>query len=90
MMSKKNKMFILCDEASHNCDKSQYNEASFWEKFKLNIHLLYCQACRKYSSNNAKLSKIIKDSDVNCLDLKDKQEMKDCFEKELKQYQQQP
>ena len=89
-MSYKNKIFISCDEASHNCDKLQYNEASFWEKIKLNIHLLYCQACRKYSSNNTKLSKIIQDSGVDCLELKDKQEMKDCFEKELKQHQQQP
>jgi len=87
MMSKKNKMFISCDEANHKCDKSQYNEASFWDKFKLSIHLMYCQACRKYSRNNAKLTKIIEKSDVDCLDLKDKQNMKDCFEKELKQHQ---
>lgn len=87
-MNKKNKVFISCDNANHNCDKSQYNEATFWEKFKLNIHLIYCKACREYSSNNAKLSKVINNSDVDCLDLKDKQEMKDCFEKELKQHQQ--
>ena len=87
MMSKKNKIFISCVDANHNCDKSQYKEATFWEKFKLNIHLLYCQACRGYSSNNAKLSKVINDSNVDCLELKDKQEMKDCFEKELKQRQ---
>ena len=87
-MSKKNKMFISCDDANHNCDKSQYNESSFWEKFKLTIHLLYCRACRGYSNNNAKLSKVINNSNVDCLELKDKQEMKDCFEKELKQHQQ--
>lgn len=86
-MSKKNNIFISCDEANHSCDKSQYNEASFWEKVKLTIHLLYCQACRKYSSNNAKLTKVIKKSDINCFDIKDKQVMKDCFEKELKQHQ---
>ncbi len=89
-MSDKNKVFISCDEANHNCDKSQYNEASFWEKIKLNIHLLYCRACRKYSRNNGKLSKVITKSEVDCLDLKTKQEMKDCFEAELKKQQQQP
>ena len=87
-MNDKNKVFISCNEASHNCDKSQYNEASFWEKFKLNIHLLYCKACRDYTSNNGKLSKVINKSDVDCLDLKSKQEMKDCFEAELKKNQQ--
>lgn len=86
-MSQKTTLFISCDEASKNCDKSQYNEASFWEKLKLKIHLLYCQACRKYTSNNTKLSKVFNESDVDCLELKDKQEMKDCFEKELKQHQ---
>ncbi len=86
-MSKEKKMFISCEEASHNCDKSQYNEASFWENFKLNLHLIYCRACRKYSSNNTKLSKVISKSDVDCLDLKTKQEMKECFEKELKKHQ---
>lgn len=90
MMNKKNKAFISCDEANLSCDKSQYNEATFWEKLKLTLHLLYCRACREYSSNNAKLSKVINDSNVDCLDLKDKQEMKDCFEKELKKRQQQP
>ncbi|MCK5400186.1 MAG: hypothetical protein KAJ28_01005 [Flavobacteriaceae bacterium] len=87
-MNKKNKLFISCDEASHNCDKSQYNEASFLEKIKLSIHLLYCQACRKYSKNNSKLSTVIEGSNVDCLEIKDKQKMKDCFEKELKQQQQ--
>jgi len=86
-MGKKSKMFISCDEANHNCDKSQYNEASVWEKLKLSIHLIYCGVCRKYSSNNAKLSKIVNNSDVDCLDLKTKQEMKECFEKELKKHQ---
>ena len=87
-MKEKNNVFISCDNANHNCNKSQYNEATFWEKFKLTIHLMYCKACREYSRNNAKLTKAINNSDVDCLDLKDKQEMKDCFEKELKQYQQ--
>ncbi len=89
-MSKKNKIFVTCEEASHNCDKSQYNEATFWEKMKLVIHILYCRACRKHSSANAKLSKAITESKVDCLKLKDKREMKECFEKELKQQQQQP
>lgn len=88
-MSKKS-IFISCDEANHNCNKSQYNEISYWEKFKLNIHLIYCKVCREYSSNNTKLSRVISKSNVDCLELKDKQEMKECFEKELKKQQQQP
>ena len=48
---------LECHEANHICDKNQYKEATFWEKVRLNIHLIYCRACRKYTRNNKKLSK---------------------------------
>ncbi|WP_375238210.1 glycine dehydrogenase [Aurantibacter sp.] len=54
------KLFLPCEEANHVCDKSQYKESSFSEMIKLNLHLLYCKACRKYSSRNAKLTAILK------------------------------
>lgn len=83
-MSTKFKIWIKCDEANYVCDKSQYKESSFWEKIKLNIHFLYCRACRKYSHNNAKLSKVITKSKVKCLDKNCKEAMKKDFEKALK------
>ena len=72
----KMKVVIPCDEANHVCDKTQYKEASFWEKIKLNIHLIYCRACRKYTKSNTKLTKTIKKSHVECLDKKCKESMK--------------
>jgi len=48
---------MSCDEANHTCDKTQYKEASLLEKIKLNWHLLWCRACRKYTANNQKLTK---------------------------------
>lgn len=77
------KFFIKCDKANQVCDKSQYKEASFLEKLKLNIHLIYCKYCRKYSKNNAKLTKCMKNSNVNCLDNSVKQEMKKKINKVL-------
>ena len=50
-MSEKNKLFLSCNEANHTCDKTQYKDASIWEKVKLNFHLIYCRACRKYTKN---------------------------------------
>ena len=79
------KITIPCDEANHVCDKTQYNDATLWEKIKLNIHLIYCRACRKYTANNSKLTKAIKKSDVECLDKKSKDMMKRDFEKALKE-----
>lgn len=75
---------ISCDKANHVCDKTQYKEATLWEKIKLNIHLIYCRACRKYSKNNATLTETIKKSDVECLDKKCKEAMKKNFNKALK------
>lgn len=86
-MSKKNNIFISCDEANHTCDKSQYNEASLWEKIKLNIHLIYCRACRKYTKNNTKLSKLMKNDDVDCIELSEKERMRESFQKELSKHQ---
>ena len=68
---------MKCEEAGHVCDKSQYKEASFWEKVKLNIHLLYCRACREYTKNNTKLSKAFRKSDVKTMPLNDKKVLKE-------------
>lgn len=77
------KLFLNCDEANSICDKSQYNEASFFEKIKLTIHLIYCSACRLYSKNNAKLTNCIGKSQVKCIDESKKNEIKQKIEKEL-------
>jgi predicted anti-sigma-YlaC factor YlaD len=82
-MSKKNKIMISCNEANHNCDKSQYNEATLWEKFKLNIHLIYCRACRKYSKNNSKLTKMMNNSELEYLKSSEKDTLKRNFKEEL-------
>ncbi|WP_303318184.1 hypothetical protein Q4Q34_11250 [Flavivirga abyssicola] len=81
----KSKIFIPCDDANHVCDKTQYKEASLLEMIKLNIHLLYCRACRKYTKNNTKLTKAIKSSEVECLDKRNKESMRLDFEKALKE-----
>ncbi|MFK2821202.1 glycine dehydrogenase [Flavobacteriaceae sp. LMIT009] len=82
-MSKKKSIFIACEEAGHTCDKSQYKEASFWDKVKLNIHLIYCRACREYTKNNQKLTKLTNKEEVDCLTSNEKEVMKDCIKKEL-------
>jgi len=83
-MSSKVKILVPCKEANHVCDKIQYEEASFWEKIKLSMHLIYCRACRKYSINNNRLSNTIKTSKVACLDKKCKDAMKKELDKAMK------
>ena len=74
---------MKCEEAGHVCDKSQYKEASFWEKVKLNIHLLYCRACREYTKNNTKLSKAFRKSDIKTMPLNDKKDLKEKLHHEM-------
>ena len=81
--NKKKRVFLSCDEATLICDKKQYKEASLWEKIRLTVHLAYCKACRKYSAKNNKLTKIIKDPTVNCMNISEKEAMKERFKKEL-------
>lgn len=80
---KKNILFISCEEAQHICDKNQYGEASFWEKFKLGLRLSWCRITRAYSKNNNALSKCIEDSKVNVLSKDELDDMKQKFEKQL-------
>jgi hypothetical protein len=85
MMSKKIKLMLECNEANHVCDKTQYKNASLWEKIKLNIHLIYCKVCRKYSKNNMMLTNTIKKAHIECLDKECKEKMKRELDKAIKE-----
>jgi len=74
---------MKCEEANHVCDKNQYKEASFLERIKLAIHLIYCSACRKYSFRNNKLSKAIKKSDLKTISKEDKSDLKERLHQEM-------
>jgi len=79
-------IFFSCDEANHTCDKGQYDEANLLEKIKLNIHLLFCSACRKYSKNNTKLSKILKDKNVGYMKKNEVLDLEKNFDQQLKDF----
>lgn len=80
---KKNFLFITCEEAKYICDKSQYGEATLWEKFKLNIRLSWCRITRAYTKRNRILTKTIKSSKVECLKHHEQQQLKEKFKAEL-------
>jgi len=87
MEAKSTKLFIDCEEAKLICDKAQYNETTWWELFRLNIRLLYCNITRAYSKRNQKLSKLVTDQKVNCMDHKSKADLKTKFEQQLQKQQ---
>ncbi len=60
------KLHITCNEATTICDKSQYKEASFFEKIKLNVHFLTCKICRLYTRQNKRMSDLFKLQSLDC------------------------
>jgi len=77
------KVIIKCEEANHTCDKTQYKEASLWEKIKLNIHLIYCVACRKYTAKNTKLTRAVDKAKPKTLGSQQKAKMEKALRREI-------
>lgn len=80
---KKSILFISCDEAKHICDKTQYGEASTWEKVKLNIRLSWCRITRAYTKRNRKLTQSMEQADLKVLENNEKDTMRQKFQEEL-------
>lgn len=82
-MKNKSFLFISCEQAKHICDRAQYNEATTWEKFKLNLRYLWCHITRAYVKKNKKLTEAIKSSKITCLKNSEKQQLKEVLQEEL-------
>lgn len=80
---KKRFLFITCEEAMHICDKSQYDEASTWEKLKLNIRLSWCRVTRAYFKRNSKLTEVVNNANAECLKADERKAMEQKFQEEL-------
>ena len=83
------KFFISCDEATTICDKSQYDEASLFEKIRLSIHLAFCRHCKKYTKQNRIMSDLFGRFATPCegsdqMSEKDKSELETKLKEELK------
>ena len=52
------KLSINCDEATTICDKSQYGEASFFDRIRLTLHLALCKHCKKYTKQNSLMTDV--------------------------------
>lgn len=67
---------ISCDKAKLICDKAQYNEASFFDKIKLKIHLFICKTCPGHSKQNSQLTDLCGKAKLQSLSENDKEVMK--------------
>lgn len=83
------KFIISCDEATTICDKSQYRESTFFEKIKLNLHILVCGYCKKYTVQNAVMTRFFNaylenPCRGNKLDIVEKEELEQDLLEEIK------
>lgn len=78
------KIFINCTEANNVCDKNQYKEAGFWSLIALNIHLIWCKFCRRYSARNNKLTSLMNNSNIKTMPMDAKVAMKERLHKEMR------
>lgn len=67
---------ISCEKAAIVCNKTQYNEATLWERLNLKFHLLVCKVCSKFSRKNAQLTLLCEKSKLYSLSEEDKLQMK--------------
>ncbi len=67
---------ISCEKAALICNKAQYKEASWLDKLKLKLHLLYCGTCSAFSKKNAKLTALTQKAKLRGLSEQEKTEMK--------------
>lgn len=72
---------ISCEEAQVICNKKQYREARFSERFHLMLHIMFCRACQKFSRKNSRLTRMICQADLRSLSQEEKLALKQQLEK---------
>ncbi len=77
------RFFLKCNESTKVCDKRQYEEASFWDNFRMRMHILVCKFCREYNTNNTKLTKSIKSADIKTFPHNKKEVLRDQINHEI-------
>ena len=49
-----------CEKATYLKEKSNLAKLSFWERFKMKLHLMMCSDCSKYSKDSDTLNRVFK------------------------------
>lgn len=65
-----------CQKVAEFSDKQQYNESNFWEKLRVQIHILHCKRCHSYHHKNEELTALMKKHQFKVLSKSEKEEIK--------------
>lgn len=71
---------ISCKEAVTICNKNQYREAGWRQRFQLWMHLLFCKTCARFSRHNRQLTQMYSNVEIRQLTEQDKQQLKTALE----------
>lgn len=75
-MSNKSISGLSCAEAASICEKTEYQEASTWERLKLKLHLFFCKTCKNYYDRNKKLTDLLQKSNLKTCSKQEKEVLK--------------
>ena len=75
---------IDCQNGKMLCDKKQYGNITLFERVKLAFYLLICGECREYTTNNNKLTKYVKKSNIALFTEREKEALKQKLAQQLK------
>lgn len=67
---------MSCEQAMTICSKSQYREAGRFERFRLWLHLRFCESCARFSRKNRKLTDLCRQAPLRQLTADEKDAMK--------------
>lgn len=67
---------ISCEKAALISNKTQYREATLWEKISLRFHLFICKTCTSFFKNNSTLTELCNKAALKGLTEKEKVQMK--------------
>ena len=74
---------ISCEEAAHICNRKQYKEASWKERFQLYVHIVICKTCASFSRKNTQLTQLCEKARLHSLSSDQKDHMKKQIQKQI-------
>jgi len=72
-----------CEKAATICNKTQYREATFIEKLKLQFHLIMCKTCSAFSKQNSEFTTLCEKANLQTLSEQEKNKMKEKLQNKL-------
>ena len=75
-------MMISCKKAALICNRTQYREATRFEKLQLKFHLFICKNCLEFSTRNTEFTSLCDKANLRVLSEAEKRQMHENLQKQ--------